>query len=134
MANSSEMPTMKLQVIPLAVSDIDRSIAFYQQQLGFQLDHDVRPVEGQRVVQLTPNGSDCSIIFTLGLGEISEMQPGSTKGLHLVVKSVAEVRELLLARGVAVGEIIDFPQGIRMTHLNDPDGNTWLFQEFPGSG
>lgn len=130
---TQEAPNMKLQVIPVAVSDIDRAIAFYQ-LIGFQLDHDVRPIEGQRVCQLTPKGSDCSIVLTQGLGDISEMEPGSTKGLHLIVKSVAEVRELLLGRGIAVGEIIDYPQGIRMTHFADPDGNTWLFQEFPGSG
>jgi predicted enzyme related to lactoylglutathione lyase len=130
MTHMPEAPTMKLQVIPLPVSDIDRSNAFYQ-KVGFQLDHDVQPLVGQRVVQLTPKGSDCSIVFLKGMGEIDAQQPGSIKGLHLIVRSVAEVRDLLLSRGIAVSKIIEYPQEIRMAHFSDPDGNSWVLQEFP---
>lgn len=125
------MPEMKLEVVPVPVSDVDRARDFYANQVGFHLDHDVWPSEGVRVVQLTPPGSGCSIVIGVGLGEISEMQPGSVKGLHLVVKRVAEVRDLLIGRGVAVSDIIDYPRGVRMAHFSDPDGNMWALQEFP---
>jgi catechol 2,3-dioxygenase-like lactoylglutathione lyase family enzyme len=125
------MPEMKLEVVPVPVSDIDRARDFYAKQIGFHLDHDTWPSDSVRVVQLTPPGSGCSIVMGMGLGEISEMRPGSVKGLHLVVKSVAEVRDILLGRGVAVSDIIDYPRGIRFAYFSDPDGNSWALQEFP---
>lgn len=84
--------TMKLQVVPMSVTDIDRAKAFYVEQVGFHLDHDVKPSDTVRVVQLTPPGSDCSIVMGTGMGEISEMKPGSIKGLHLVVVDINAAR------------------------------------------
>jgi catechol 2,3-dioxygenase-like lactoylglutathione lyase family enzyme len=125
------MPTMKLEVVPLPVADVDRAKAFYAEQVGFHLDHDVQPSPTVRVVQLTPPGSACSIVLGTGLGEISDVPPGTLKGLHLVVQDVGQVRALLLARGVEVGDIIEYPRNIRMAHFRDPDGNSWALQEFP---
>ena len=66
-----------------------------------------------------------------GLGDISEMKPGSIKGLHLVVKAVSEVRELLMSRGVEVSDIVEYPGGIKSAFFSDPDGNSWELQEIP---
>src|SRR5215510_11694409 len=79
---------MKLELVPVPVADVDRAKTFYVEKVGFNLDHDVQPGGTMRVVQLTPPGSACSILIGTGLGEISEMKPGSVKGLHLVVKDV----------------------------------------------
>lgn len=129
--NKPPMPEMKLEVVPLPVTDIDRAKAFYVDQVGFNLDHDSWPSDGVRVVQLTPPGSGCSIVLGIGLGEISEMTPGSIKGLHLVVKDVRKTRDLLIERGVKMGEVIEYPRGIKFSGFSDPDGNTWTLQEFP---
>lgn len=80
-----------------------------------------------RVVQLTPPGSACSIVIGTGMGEIAQMQPGSVKAIHLVVKDVRAARELLASRGVEVGEIEEHDQGINYVAFSDPDGNSWLF-------
>ena len=122
---------MKLELVPVPVSDVDRAKAFYVEKVGFHLDVDVQPGNGMRVVQLTPPGSACSIVIGTGMGEISEMRPGSVKGLHLVVGDVSKVREALAGRGVAVGEIDEHPQGIKYASFSDPDGNLWLLQEMP---
>ena len=97
---------MKLELVPVPVSDVDRAKAFYVDQLGFNADHDTQPNDTVRVVQLTPPGSACSIVIGTGMGEISGMKPGSVKGLHLVVKDLREMRDILVGRGVAMGEII----------------------------
>lgn len=131
MADEAQVFEMKLEVVPLPVADVDRAKAFYAEKIGFNVDHDSYPSEGVRVVQLTPHGSGCSVVIGTGLGEISEMTPGSVKGLHLVVKDVAALREYLLARDVPVGEIIEYPRGIKYAHFRDPDGNSWALQEFP---
>src|SRR5881398_355654 len=107
---------MKLELVPLPVSDVDRAKAFYIEKVGFKLDHDVQPGNGMRVVQLTPPGSACSMLLGTGMGEISEMKPGSVKGLHLVVKDVAQVREALIGRGVEVSSIMEFDRGIKSAH------------------
>ncbi|MBA3533451.1 MAG: VOC family protein [Ardenticatenales bacterium] len=122
---------MKLELVPVPVSDVDRSIAFYVEKVGFHLDHDVRPSDTIRVVQLTPPGSACSIVIGTGMGAISEMTPGVVKGLHLVVKDVRQVRAMLAARGVAVSEVDEYPRGINFVYFSDPDGNSWALQEFP---
>lgn len=119
---------MKLELVPLPVTDVDRSIAFYRDQVGFTLDHDVQPGNGMRVVQLTPPGSACSIAFGSGWGNTSA--PGSVKDLHLVVDSVAEARQLLLDRGVEISEVSDMG-GVLYAFFADPDGNTWELQEIP---
>jgi catechol 2,3-dioxygenase-like lactoylglutathione lyase family enzyme len=123
---------MKLELVPVPVADVDRAKAFYAEKLGFNVDHDTRPSESVRVVQLTPIGSGCSIMIGTGMGELSAVQPGSVKGLHLVVKDVRAARELLISRGVEVGELIEYPGGIAFAGFSDPDGNSWLFQEIPG--
>jgi catechol 2,3-dioxygenase-like lactoylglutathione lyase family enzyme len=122
---------MKLEVVPLPVSDVDRAKAFYVEKVGFHADHDVSPSPTMRVVQLTPPGSACSIVIGTGMGEISEIKPGSIKGLHLVVSDVAKAREVLAARGVGVSEVSDMG-GIKYVYFSDPDGNTWALQEIPG--
>jgi catechol 2,3-dioxygenase-like lactoylglutathione lyase family enzyme len=119
---------MKLELVPLPVSDVDRSIAFYADKLGFHLDVDVRPAEGVRVVQLTPEGSGCSIGFGTGL-DVYAGEPGSIRGLHLVVEDIDAARAELIDRGVDVGEIHDFGGGVRGANFSDPDGNSFELQE-----
>src|SRR5258708_20380440 len=102
---------MKLELVPVPVSDVDRAKAFYVDKVGFHLDHDVQPGNGMRVVQLTPPGSACSILLGTGMGEISEMKPGSVKGLHLVVAAVRKVREGLAARASEENTATEYLQG-----------------------
>ncbi|MCI1189492.1 VOC family protein [Hymenobacter sp. DH14] len=120
----------KLELIPVPVADIDRAKAFYTEQVGFRLDHDVRPGATVRVVQLTPPGSGCSIVLAEGLAGLA-MPAGSLRGLHLVVANIAAARAELAGRGVAMGEIQDMG-GIKFSAFKDPDGNTWTLQEIPG--
>ncbi len=119
---------MKLELIPLPVSDVDRAIDFYADKLGFTKDVDVRPTDGVRVVQLTAEGSGCSVGFGTGL-DVYAGEPGSVRGLHLVVEDIAEARAELVARGVEVSEIHDFGGGVRGANFADPDGNTFELQE-----
>ena len=122
---------MKLELVPVPVSDVDQAKSFYVDKLGFNADHDTVASETVRVVQLTPPGSACSIVIGTGLGEISEMQPGSVKGLHLVVPNIEVIRDTLIERGVVVGEIIVYPRDIKFAYFSDPDGNSWALQEIP---
>lgn len=119
---------MKLELVPLPVADVERSIAFYADRLGFTKDVDVQPAEGVRVVQLTPEGSGCSIGFGTGL-DVYRGEPGSIRGLHLVVEDIDEARAELLRRGVEVSEVHDFGGGVRGASFADPDGNTFELQE-----
>ncbi len=119
---------MKLELIPLPGSDVDRAIDFYADKLGCTKDVAVQPSEGVRVVQLTPEGSGCSVGFGTGL-DVYAGEPGSVRGLHLVVEDVAEARAELVRRGVEVGEIHDFGGGVRGANFSDPDGNTFELQE-----
>ena len=121
---------MKLELVPIPVSDLDRARTFYAEKVGFHVDFDMQPGNGVRIIQLTPPGSACSIAIGTGLGEISEMQPGSHKALHLVVVGIHEAREALASRGVEVGEVINM-DGVKYVHFSDPDGNTWALQEIP---
>ncbi|THG33556.1 glyoxalase [Naasia lichenicola] len=117
---------MRLELIPLPSADIARSKAFYAERVGFNLDHDVEPGNGMRIVQLTPPGSACSIVIGTGmLG--SSASP--VKGLHLVVDDLALVRSTLLDRGVEVSDISDMGGGVRYAYFSDPDGNSWALQE-----
>ena len=125
-----DLPHMKLELVPVPVSDVDRAKAFYVERVGFHLDLDVQPANGVRIVQLTPPGSACSIVIGTGMGEISEMQPGTLKGLHLVVADINKAREELAGRGVAVGKVDDLG-GVLYVRFSDPDGNIWLLQEIP---
>ncbi len=127
--NLPVVPAMKLELVPVPVSDVDRAKTFYE-KAGFQLEVDTRPTDAMRVVQFTPPGSACSIVFGTGMGEITAMQPGSVKGLHLVVADIRQAREALVKRGLEVGEVWDV-QGVKYAGFSDPDGNSWLLQEFP---
>lgn len=127
---ASPVPAMRLELVPIPVSDVDRAKAFYAGKAGFNLDHDVAPGGAMRVVQLTPPGSSCSIVIGTGMGEITAMEPGSVKGLHLVVDDIALARAALIDRGVEVGEVMDMG-GILFARFADPDGNSWLLQEIP---
>jgi len=118
-----------LELIPVPVTDIDRAKSFYENQLGFTLDVDVRPGEGVRVVQLTPPGSACSICLTEGLTNL-DMPPGALRGLHLVVADIEAARAQLLDRGVEVSETQDLG-GVFYAYFADPDGNTWCLQHMP---
>jgi predicted enzyme related to lactoylglutathione lyase len=120
---------MKLELVPVPVTDVDQAKAFYTDQLGFVLDVDVEPSEGMRVVQLTPPGSACSIVIGTGLDEISDMAPGTLRGLHLVVNNIAQAREELISRGVHVSDIIDVGGGVKYAWFTDPDGNSLTLQE-----
>jgi predicted enzyme related to lactoylglutathione lyase len=119
---------MKLEMIPLPVTDVDRAIAFYADKLGFTKDFDVQPSEGVRIVQLTPEGSGCSVGFGTGL-EVYEAEPGSVRGLHLAVEDIAEAHAELVSRGVEIGDIQDFGGGVKGAGFSDPDGNTLELQE-----
>ena len=118
-----------LEVVVLPVSDIDRAIEFYRDKVGFHLDHDTKN-EHMHVVQLTPNGSGCSIVFG-DLPSQREMEPGSLKGLQLCVPDAQAARQELLDRGVEAGEIMVFSEDDGGTFFGfaDPDGNTWSVQE-----
>ncbi|MDA0183897.1 glyoxalase superfamily protein [Solirubrobacter phytolaccae] len=117
----------KLELVALPVSDVDRAKAFYVDQIGFNADHDQQVNEGLRFVQLTPPGSGCSIAIGQGL---IESEPGSVKGLQLVVKDIEAARAELVGRGAPVSEIDDQPWG-RFIYFADPDGNAWAIQELP---
>lgn len=118
-----------LELVPVPVSDIDRAKAFYSERLGFQMDVDVRPADGVRVVQLTPPGSACSITLTTGIPWL-DMQAGSLRGLHLVVSDIEEARTALIDRGAEVGPVED-TGGVFYASFADPDGNTWTLQHMP---
>ncbi len=121
---------MKLEVVHVPVSDVDRAKAFYTEQIGFNADHDHQVNENLRFVQLTPPGSACSIAIGTGL---TEMQPGSIKGLQMVVADVQEARDELLRRGAEVSEIEVHPWG-SFVFFSDPDGNSWALQQIPDRG
>lgn len=118
-----------LEVVLLPVTDIDRAVAFYRDQVGFELDHDTRN-EHMHVVQLTPRGSGCSIVIG-DLPSQTEMVPGSMRGLQLVVADAAAARDELLSRGVEASEITVFDErdGGTFFGFADPDGNTWTVQQ-----
>jgi catechol 2,3-dioxygenase-like lactoylglutathione lyase family enzyme len=121
------MSEMKLELVPIPVTDIDRAKAFYIESVGFVLDHDVAPAEGVRVVQLTPPGSACSIVLGTGLPGI-EMPAGVLRGLHLVVDDIHVARADLLIRGLETSAVQDMG-GILYSGFEDPDGNSWTLQQ-----
>jgi catechol 2,3-dioxygenase-like lactoylglutathione lyase family enzyme len=121
---------MKLELVPIPVTDVDLAKAFYAERLGFVVDVDVTPADGVRVVQLTPPGSACSIGLGTGLGAY-DGEPGSIRALHLVVPDIEQARADLIGRGVEVGPVSDVGGGVRYASLVDPDGNTLVLQEMP---
>ena len=118
---------MKLELVAVPVSDVDRAKAFYVDQAGFNADHDHKVSDDLRFVQLTPPGSACSI--AIGLGVI-DAEPGSVQGLQLVVDDADAARAELVERGVEASEVQDFPWG-RFVFFSDPDGNRWAVQQLP---
>lgn len=118
-----------LEVVVVPVSDLDRSIAFYRDQVGFDLDHDTRN-EHMHIAQLTPRGSGCSIVIG-SLPSQHAMAPGSLKGVQLVVADAAAARQELLERGVECSEIQVFDErdGGTLFGFDDPDGNSWAVQQ-----
>jgi catechol 2,3-dioxygenase-like lactoylglutathione lyase family enzyme len=131
-----------LEVVVVPVSDVDRAKAFYADQLGFNLDHDSRMGEGNRVVQLTPPGSGCSIV--IGEGVAPDMAPGSLKGLQLVVPDLHAARAQLAEHGVDVSEIQVMGENpgpepealdnVGFVFFSDPDGNGWAVQQISARG
>jgi catechol 2,3-dioxygenase-like lactoylglutathione lyase family enzyme len=122
--------TMRLELIAVPVSDVDRAKAFYTEQVGFNADHDHQVTDELRFVQLTPPGSACSIAIGTGL---TPTAPGTVQGLQVVVDDVAAVRAELVARGVEASEVQDFPWG-SFTFFSDPDGNGWAVQQANRAG
>lgn len=125
------VPEMKLELVPIPVTDVDRAKAFYE-RIGFGNLHDTQVSETMRVVQFTPPGSGCAIVFGTGMGPITEMKPGSVKGIHLVVKDINQARQALIEREAAVGEVTDIG-GVKYAWFEDPDGNLWALQQWPES-
>src|SRR5690348_502528 len=120
----------KIELVAIPVTDVGRAKAFYVDQVGFHADHDHQVTDSLRFVQLTPPGSACSIV--LGTG-VTEMTPGSQKGLQVVVPDAAQARQHLLDRGVAASEVDVQPWG-SFVYFADPDGNTWSLQQPPPRG
>ncbi len=131
---------MKLEVVVVPVSDVDRAKEFYAGRCGFNVDVDDSPTPGFRIVQLTPPGSGCSVTIGTGIGE---MEPGTLKGLQLVVDDVEKARALLTERGVEVSPVRHIDQSTgqwvdghggpwnSFIFFDDPDGNSWAVQEKP---
>jgi catechol 2,3-dioxygenase-like lactoylglutathione lyase family enzyme len=118
---------MKLELVAIPVSDVDRAKAFYTERIGFNADYDQRVNDEIRFVQLTPPGSACSI--ALGTGIVTG-EPGSVKGLQMVVADAHAVRAQLVERGVDCTEVQVFPWG-SFVFFEDPDGNRWSLQQLP---
>jgi catechol 2,3-dioxygenase-like lactoylglutathione lyase family enzyme len=126
-----------LEVVIVPVSDVDRAKSFYADRLGFNVDHDSRISEGNRIVQLTPPGSGCSIV--IGEGVLPPMPPGSLKGLQLVVNDIHKAHAELAERGVDVSDVQvigenprpvpDPLDNVGFVFLSDPDGNGWTVQQ-----
>jgi catechol 2,3-dioxygenase-like lactoylglutathione lyase family enzyme len=134
-----------LEVVIVPVSDVEKAKAFYAERLGFTVDHDTKISEGNRLVQLTPPGSGCSIV--VGEGVVPDMTPGSLKGLQLVVPDLHAARAELVTRGVDVGEIQVYGEegprpyregepldNVGFVFFSDPDGNSWGVQQISARG
>ena len=133
-----------LEVIVVPVADIDRAKEFYESKLGFNLDHDTKIGEGMRVVQLTPPGSGCSVV--IGEGVVPTMEPGSIKGLQLVVPDIKAAHAQLVDAGVEVSDVqvmgedpnpapdSDPLDNVGFVFFSDPDGNGWAVQQISARG
>jgi predicted enzyme related to lactoylglutathione lyase len=117
----------KLELVYVPVTDVDRAKAFYTDQVGFHLDNDATVSPELRFIQLTPPGSACSISMGIGL---TDAEPGSIRGLQLVVEDIQAAHDELAGRGVEVSEIDVQPWG-SFVHFSDPDGNSWSVQQIP---
>ena len=116
-----------IELVAIPVTDVDRAKAFYVDQVGFNADHDHTVSESLRFVQLTPPGSACSVVMGTG---ITDMPPGSQRGVQMVVADVAAARQQLIGQGVPASEVDVQPWGSFVTFA-DPDGNTWSLQQLP---
>jgi catechol 2,3-dioxygenase-like lactoylglutathione lyase family enzyme len=121
---------MRIELVPIPVSDVDRAKSFYVDKVGFNADHDHLVNPQLRFVQLTPPGSACSVVMGLG---ITDMPPGSQRGVQMVVADAAAARAELAGRGVEVSEVDKQPWG-NFVYFADPDGNTWSLQEIVRPG
>ncbi len=121
---------MRIELVQVPVSDIDRAKAFYVEQVGFNADHDHQVTDELRFVQLTPPGSACSIALTSGA---HRMTPGSVEGLQMVVADADASRKELAERGVDVSDVQVFPWG-SFVFFKDPDGNGWSLQAMTHRG
>jgi catechol 2,3-dioxygenase-like lactoylglutathione lyase family enzyme len=123
---------MRLELVLLPVTDVDRAKTFYTDKLGFNVDVDHKASDEFRVVQLTPPGSACSIAIGTG---IVGTPPGSVQGLHLVVADIHAARKELLERGVEISEVEELTQpgkpSVFYAYFKDPDGNGWALQQLP---
>ena len=130
---------LKLELVLVPVSDVDRAKSFYTEKAGFTLDVDTRVGDEMRVVQMTPPGSACSIGFGTG---ITDAAPGSVRGTHLVVSDILAARAALVERGVDVSDVRHLESGtwtpgpdperrnyMSFADFSDPDGNSWVLQE-----
>jgi catechol 2,3-dioxygenase-like lactoylglutathione lyase family enzyme len=124
---------MHLELIHIPVSDVDRARDFYVQQCGWELLTDHVQMGDMRIVQINPPGSGCSILMGRNIPEISDMPVGIQKGLHLVVADMDEARDALVANGVVLGDVQDLG-GVLYSRFEDPDGNSWLLQQWPKDG
>ena len=115
----------KIELVPLAVSDVDRAVEFYGNRVGWNVDFDHVVSEGLRFVQVTPPGSACSVCFGTGLGMLPD---GATQMIQVVVDKAEEARDHLRGRGVECSDVDEQPWG-RFVYLTDPDGNRWAFQQ-----
>jgi predicted enzyme related to lactoylglutathione lyase len=120
----------KIELVFVPVTDVDRAKAFYVDQVGFHADHDQQVNDALRFVQLTPPGSACSIAFGTG---ITDMPPGSQRGLQVVVADAEAARQQLVSRGVVASGVDVQPWGSFVT-FSDPDGNRWVLQQLPARG
>lgn len=118
---------MKLELVSVPVTDVDRAKAFYVDQVGFNADHDHQVSDDLRFVQLTPPGSACSIVVGQG---ITDMTPGSQTGLQMVIADAAAAREQLVANGVQASDVEVLEWG-SFVYFSDPDGNRWALQQLP---
>ncbi len=118
---------LRIELVAIPVSDVDRAKAFYTEKLGFVADHDIRVSDDLRFVQLTPPGSACSICFGQG---VTEGPAGSVKGTLMVTTDIEHAHRTLAERGVVVSDIEDLDWG-RFVYFADPDGNTWAVQQLP---
>ncbi|WP_306232393.1 VOC family protein [Agrococcus beijingensis] len=120
----------RIELIFVPVTDTDRAKAFYEQRLGWHVDHDTTVQPGLRFVQITPPGSACSIAFGEG---ISEDEPGSMRNVQVVIDDADATRAALLAAGIEASEVDEQAWG-RFVGFADPDGNRWTLQELPDYG
>ncbi|MEV4901059.1 VOC family protein [Citricoccus sp. NPDC055426] len=118
---------MKIELVAIPVTDVDRAKAFYVDRVGFTADHDYVISPELRFVQLTPPGSACSVVMGIG---ITEMAPGSQQGVQMVIDDADAARAELSSRGVECSEVDEQDWG-RFVYFADPDGNTWSLQQMP---